>query len=366
MEVILLVPMIRALCCVIALCSGASLVGCRNGASVVGQETPRAGKPPVSVTDKTSVAESPNTAVSQSDSYASLRLLKTIHVPRSAVRTLDVLVSGEGQLVALRVDAGYTTFLLVEALRQHSTARTYEFPNYGVMEMAWHPTKPRIITSGGHAAEPVRPGYEPSSTYKLVDVTTGKTTTFPDPDESYPPLVWLPDGIRVLAGDGTIIDTQTSSISEVPSVSLGGESGVTVSHDWHLVTDYFSHGEKAPHLDFYKRTNAKDLEFVKIATLRAELYPNGASVRSYRTQPMFLGNGKLAFVKVFLKPDRSRERLEIWTVDSDGRNERPWIALPMIGEKWASVPVGWSSDRRILAYAEGRQVKVFQIAERRN
>jgi hypothetical protein len=353
-----------AMHCVSTALLGLALLGC-NGSPPRARVTTVVPSRPLHVRAAAPVLRSSSRAA-----YRRLIHLKDFSAPQSTAHIYDVAVSSDGSLVAFWGDtrSGFTFVRVVSRARDGKTLDVH-YADYSIGRIALHPTKPLLAMSGGTAAEPVRPGHSPTSAYKVVNVSTGHTRTFPKSDQYDPPLTWLPDGIRLLSGTGEILNSKSGKLSVlpgieldrvlVPGIELDSQSGISVSVDWHLAADYFSHGERAPHLDVYRRRNANSNQWDHIAMLPAALSADGATVASYRTQPSFLSSGRLAFVRVFLGPNGSRKRLEIWSSAATGRDEQPLVKLPMTLLSNSSVPVGWSADSRVVAYAEGKVVRVF-------
>jgi len=245
-------------------------------------------------------------------------------------------------------------------------------------QLAWHPARPILAVSGGHEWFPNDP--TPAGMVFLMDARSGrivrKLEVGGDPQA---PLAWLPDR-RTILTDAYLLDTRTDRLSDgrVPGLaSLEGNIGsLDAGPRWTIAAEvwppvpeekFYLEESKAAQIEVYRRLPGKRLRYALLATLRPDKGKSG-KITSFRTEPAFLENGRLAYARVFLGPDGKRQRVELWTSRPDGKDERKWLGLPLIPAtepplggsdgKYRLTPVSWSRDGRVLAYTLDNQIHV--------
>jgi hypothetical protein len=226
------------------------------------------------------------------------------------------------------------------------------------MRASWHPWKPVIAIWRGLALE---------SDLELLNVQTGKST--PSGSGTSGGFDWLPNG-KIFQGWG--------SAEHIAGLWQDGwrTGSVTIGRDWSVAAMRgLAHSINGPGvIDIYQKLRGR-MAYQRVGRLSAEKKASG-EVTSFPTEPGFLSNKRLAYIRVFLDPDGNRKRAELWTCRQNGLDQRIWASLPagpmkldrknygsMPGTIWEDLTpaVSWSRDGKTIVCLFMGDVCVMQV-----
>jgi len=304
----------------------------------------------------------------------------TLRLPGTGGQIWEIAVSADGRRMAVLSGKGFAEPSAV--VYDVSTSRLLATLSPGrcgesLRHIAWHPEKPILAVSGGHMGSPEsdRPG--DWLAIFLLDTQRGKVVrNISFPFTTAGPIAWVPDR-QALFSENHLLDLRTGKLSDVlgaPSLQWA-EARLSASDGTLAAEVRYERGGDLTQIETYRRLRGNGLRYALLARLRPDRDERTGNVRSFRTQPAFLKNGRLAYVRAFLTPDGKRQRVDLWTCRPNGTDERKWLSLPLIPaekpprlpmypkdyRRYRLTPVSWSRDGRVLAYVLGRQIYVRRV-----
>jgi hypothetical protein len=245
-----------------------------------------------------------------------------------------------------------------------ATGRRLFYLEGAIADAAWHPRK-LMVAFYWATGEPLPPDMHVDRGLGYVDLTTGRIKRFPDPNlDEEDGVSWLPDGYHIICSEYAI-NTRTGKRTDLLStwVPYSLDQRVTASTARYVAIERDGGGDP-PVINIWRYKQFNPNSMSPVGELRSTSKNSQSSVQFFRSQPDFLKDGRLAYVRVQVNRDGVHGDAGIWTSTPNGKNERPWIALPQQrreNQGFSVEPIGWSPDGTVVVRANGTKLIVCKV-----